>query len=64
MLTKSKNHVRIPRKDWERLKKNPQFSHLIELLEDRADLEAAKRVGGKEMTLNQYLTRRGVRNHH
>jgi hypothetical protein len=63
MLTKSKNHVRIPRKDWERLKKNPQFSHLIELLEDRADLEAAKRVGGKEMTLNQYLTKRGVRNH-
>ncbi len=63
MLTKSKNHVRIPRKDWERLKKNPQFSHLIELLEDRADLEAAKRLGGKEMTLNQYLTKRGVRNH-
>ena len=63
MLTKSKNHVRIPRKDWERLKKNPQFSHLIELLEDRADLEAAKRVGGKEMTLNQYLTKRGIRNH-
>ena len=63
MLTKTKTHIRIPRKDWERLRKNPQFSELIELLEDRTDLEAAKRVKGKDVTLSQYLVKRGIQNH-
>lgn len=63
MLTKTKTHVRIPRKDWEKLKKNPQFSELLELLEDRADLVAAKRVKGKDLPLSQYLAKRGIRNH-
>ncbi len=64
MLTKSKSEVRISRKEWERLRKNPNFTELIELLEDQADLEAAKRVRGKDMTLSQYLTKRGIRNNH
>lgn len=63
MVTKTSTHVRISRKDWERLKKSPQFGDLIELLEDRADLEAAKKVRGKELTLDQYIAGRGVRNH-
>lgn len=62
MLTKSKTHVRIPRKDWERLRKHPQFGELVEFLEDRADLEAAKRVRGKDVTLGQYLSKRGIQN--
>lgn len=62
MLTKSKTYIRIPRREWERLRKNPRFSELVELLEDRSDLEAAKRVRGKDMTLNEYLIKRGIRN--
>lgn len=64
MLTKTKTDVRIPRKEWEKMKKNPAFSEAIELLEDIADLEAAKHVRGKDMTLNQYLKKRGLRNNH
>lgn len=64
MLTKSKTNVRIPRREWERLKKNPSFGDLIELLEDRADLEAAKKARGKDMSLTHYLTKRGIRNSH
>ena len=63
MLTKTKSEIRIPRKEWERLRKSPAFSELIELLEDQEDLEAAKRVRGKDMTLDQYLKKRGIRNH-
>ncbi|MBI4535185.1 MAG: hypothetical protein HY708_02830 [Ignavibacteriae bacterium] len=64
MLTKSRTHVRIPRREWERLRKNPQFNELVELLEDRADLETAKRVKGKDLSLNQYLAKRGIRSNH
>jgi len=63
MLTKTKKDVRIHRRDWERLRKNPQFSELIELLEDRNDLQAAKRSRGKDLSLSQYLKQRGIRNH-
>ena len=63
VLTISKTHVRIPRREWERLRRNPRFGELIELLEDRADLEAAKRVRGRDMTLNEYIAKRGLRNH-
>ncbi len=62
MLTKTKTAIRIPRREWEKMKRNPAFSEAIELLEDIADLEAAKRVRGKDMTLNQYLKKRGLRN--
>lgn len=55
MLTKTKTAVHIPRKEWEKMKKNPAFSEALELLEDIADLEAAKSVKGKDLTLSQYL---------
>lgn len=48
----------------ERLRKSPAFSELIELLEDKADLDAAKKVRGKDLTLSQYLAKRGIRNNH
>lgn len=64
MLTKTKNDVRISRRDWEKLRKNPNFTDLIELLEDERDLQEAKRVRGKDLTLQQYLTKRGIRNSH
>lgn len=58
MLTKTKTAIHIPRKEWEKMKKNPAFSDAIELLEDIADLEAAKHVRGKDLTLDQYLAKR------
>jgi hypothetical protein len=61
MLTKTSKDVRIPRAEWNRLKRNPSFSDLVELLEDRADLQAAKKVRGKSLTLSQYLEKRGIR---
>ena len=64
MLTKTKSDIRIPLKEWERLKKSPNFSELIELLEDREDLEAAKRTRGKDMTLAEYLKKRGIPDHY
>ena len=63
MLTKTKTEVRISRREWEKLKKTPQFTELIELLEDQEDLEKAKRVRGKDMTLEHYLSKPGIRNH-
>lgn len=64
MVTKTKKDVRIPRREWEQMKKNPIFSEAIELLEDIADLEAAKKVHGKDLTLAQYLRKRGLHNNH
>ncbi len=64
MLTKTKHAVRIPRTEWERMKKNPALSEAIELLEDMSDLEKAKSVKGKNITLNQYLVKRGLSNRH
>jgi len=55
MLTKNKKQVQIPRKEWDKMKENPTFSEVIELLEDVSDLEKAKKVKGKELTLEQYL---------
>ena len=62
MLSKTKTDVRIPRDEWNRLKRNPSFRDLVELLEDREDLQAAKKVRGKTLTLNRYMERRGLRN--
>lgn len=64
MLTKTKKEIRIPRKDWEKLRANPVFTDLIELLEDREDLMKAKRVRGKDLTFGQYLAKRGIRDNH
>ena len=64
MLTKTRTDVRIPRAEWNRLKKNPSFRDLVELLEDRNDLQAAKKVRGKSLTLTQYLEKRGIRDPH
>ncbi len=64
MITKSKSDVRISRKNWERLRRNPSFSELVELLEDQTDLEAAKKIRGKDLTLSQYLAKRGIQNNH
>ncbi len=61
-LTKTKANVKIPRKDWEEMKKNPVLSEAIELLEDISDLEKAKKVRGKSVTIEQYLKKRGLQN--
>ena len=60
MLTKTKKEIRIPRSEWDRLKKNPSFVELVELLEDQDDLQSAKKIRGKSLTLSQYLEKRGI----
>jgi hypothetical protein len=69
MITKGKSRrrsgkedIRIPREDWESLKKNPAFGELLELLEDKYDLEEAKSVKGKDISLADYLKKRAIRN--
>jgi hypothetical protein len=62
MITKTKEHIQIPRKDWDKMKKTPAFSEAVELLEDIDDLEKAKKVKGKNLTLDQYLEKRGLQN--
>jgi len=62
MLTKTKKQVQIPIKDWDNMKQNPTFSEVIELLEDISDLEEAKKVKGKDLTLEQYLSKRELSN--
>ncbi len=61
MLTKNKSYIKIPRKEWEALKKIPTFGEIIELLEDQADLLAARRKNGKDISLTEYLKKRGIR---
>jgi len=46
MLTKTKDQVQIPLKEWEKMKKNPALSDALELLEDISELEKAKKVKG------------------
>ena len=65
ILTKNKKKVQIPRKDWEKMKQNPTFSEVIELLEDISDIEEAKKAKSlsafgvsKDLTLEQYLSKR------
>ena len=58
MLTKTKNKIEIPRKEWERMKQNPVTIDFIELLEDMSDLEAAKKVKGKNRTIEEYIEKR------
>lgn len=59
-LTKTKTHVKIPRGDWEKMKKNPALSEAIELLEDISDLKEAKKIKGKSLTVEEYLKKRGL----
>jgi len=59
-LKKTKTNVKINRSDWEKLKKNPALSEAIELLEDISDLETAKKIRGKAITVEQYLKKRGL----
>jgi hypothetical protein len=60
MLTRTGKEIRIPRSEWDRLKKNPSFVELVELLEDRDDLQIARKIRGKDLTLSQYLEKRGI----
>lgn len=60
MLTKTKQHIKIPMRDWEEMKKNPTLSDALELLEDLYDIEAAKKIEGKDLTLKDYLKKRNV----
>jgi len=46
-LTKTKHHVTIARRDWEKMKTNPAVSEAIELLEDVSDLEKQKKFAVK-----------------
>ncbi len=62
MITKTKKNIQIPREDWEKMKKNPAFFEAVELLEDIDDLEKARKVKGKNLTLDQYLEKRGLQN--
>ena len=63
-LIKTKTHIKIARSDWENMKKNPVLNEAIELLEDISDLEEAKKVRGKSLTIEQYLKKRGLQNKH
>lgn len=64
IITKTKKDIRIPFNEWNKLKRNPLFTDLIELLEDSKDLEEAKSVSGKGITLAQYLKKRGIQNNY
>jgi hypothetical protein len=59
-ISKTKKQIKIDTSDWEKLKKNPVMSEMIELLEDISDLEKAKKVRGKSLTIEQYLSKRGL----
>lgn len=59
-ITKTKSHIKIARSEWEKLKKNPATSDTIELLEDISDLEKAKKITGKSISLKEYLKKRGL----
>ena len=64
MITKTKTQVKISRDDWEKMKKNPALSESIELMEDMVDIKAAKLVKGKNVSLEQYLQKRGLSNNY
>ena len=55
IIQKTKSHIKIARSDWENMKSNPVLCETIELLEDISDLEKAKKVQGKSISLEKYL---------
>jgi hypothetical protein len=59
-LTKTKSYIKIAHSDWEKMKKNPALSETIELLENISDLEKAKKVQGRSISIEQYLKKRGI----
>jgi hypothetical protein len=59
-LKKTKTHIKIARTDWKKMKNNTALSETIELLEDISDLEKAKKVRGKTVTIGQYLKKRDL----
>ncbi len=59
-IIKTKKQIKITSSDWEKLKKNPVLGEAIELLEDISDFEKAKKMKGKSLTIDQYLTKRGL----
>ena len=63
-LIKTKHHVKIARRDWEKMKTNPAVSEAIELLEDISDLEKSKKIHGKSLSIEQYKKRRGIQSSH
>ena len=60
MITESKKDVRIPIEEWEKLKENPAIADTLELLEDIADLENSKKEKGEDISLKDYLEKRGL----
>ncbi len=60
MLTKTRKQIQIPRDEWDKMKTNPAFSDVLELLEDMSDLEKAKKVKGKDLSLDEYLAERDL----
>lgn len=59
-LKRTKTHIKIANSDWEKMKKNPILSEAIELLEDISDLEKAKKVRGKNISIEDYQKKRGI----
>jgi hypothetical protein len=59
-ISKDKTHVKIARRDWEKMKSNPVLGETIELLEDISDLEKAKKRSSKSISLEQYLKKREI----
>ena len=59
-LKRTKTHIKIANSDWEKMKKNPILSEAIELLEDISDLEKAKKVRGKNISIEDYQKKRGL----
>lgn len=62
MLTRTKKHIQIPVEDWDKMKRNPAFSDLIEFLEDISDLEKAQNEKGRDLSFDQYLKNRELHN--
>ena len=58
MLQVSNNHVIIPLRFWNELKKNDYFRELIEVLEDSKDFEEAKKETTSFINLNDYMKKR------
>lgn len=59
-ITKTKSFIKIRRREWGKLITNPAASDAIELLEDISDLEKAKKVTGKSISLEEYLKKRDL----
>lgn len=57
MLTKTNRQIQIPRAGWDKMKTNPAFCDVLELREDISDLEKAKKVKGKDLTLDEYIAK-------